>query len=217
MNELLKVEYRALNVELKAEEDERGKIITGRPIVYDERTNIGPFDEIIERGALDNTDLTDVLFSVNHDLRKIPLARSRRNNANSTLRLMTDSRGMDIRAVLDVENNTESRALYSAVERGDINGMSFIFFLRSTDDESWDNIDSDHPTRRIHKIARVIEVSAVNFPAYPQTEINARDAQVLENARAVLEKAKNARADISLESDLELAKAKFFFNVKLGG
>lgn len=213
----LKIESRALNIELRAEETERGKIITGRPIVFDRRTNIGPFDEIIERGALDGADLTDVLMSVNHGLEKIPLARSRRNNANSTLRLMPDGDGLAISALLDTENNSESRALYSAVKRGDINGMSFIFFLRSTDDEAWDDLDTDHPTRRIKRIAKVIEVSAVNFPAYPQTEINARDKQAMDNARAVLERARNARDDISVDTELELAKAKFEFFKKLGG
>ena len=213
----LKIESRALNIELRAEENERGKVITGRPIVFDKRTNIGPFDEIIERGALDGTDLTDVLLSANHDLQKIPLARSRRNNANSTLRLMPDGDGMTISALLDTENNSEARALYSAVKRGDMSGMSFIFFLRSTDDEAWDDLDTDHPTRRIKRIAKVIEVSAVNFPAYPQTEINARDKQALDNARATLERAKNARDDISVDTELELAKAKFEFFKKLGG
>lgn len=213
----LKIESRALNIELRAEENERGKIITGRPIVFDRRTNIGAFDEIIERGALDGTDLTDVLLSANHDLQKIPLARSRRNNANSTLRLMPDGDGMTISALLDTENNSEARALYSAVKRGDMSGMSFIFFLRSTDDEAWDDLDTDHPTRRIKSIAKVIEVSAVNFPAYPQTEINARDKQAMDNARAALERARNVRDDISVDTELELAKAKFEFFKKLGG
>lgn len=222
MNEL-KIESRALNIELRAEETERGKVITGRPIVFDKRTNIGAFDEIIERGALDGTDLTDVLMSANHALGKIPLARSRRNNPNSTLRLMPDGDGMAIRAILDTENNSEARALYSAVQRGDINGMSFIFFLRSTDDEAWDDLDTDHPTRRIKRIAKVIEVSAVNFPAYPQTEINTRDKLSLDNARAALERAghprsgANARDNISVDTELELEKAKFEFFRQLGG
>ena len=130
---------------------------------------------------------------------------------------MPDGDGMTISALLDTENNSEARALYSAVKRGDMSGMSFIFFLRSTDDEAWDDLDTDHPTRRIKRIAKVIEVSAVNFPAYPQTEINARDKQALDNARATLERAKNARDDISVDTELELAKAKFEFFKKLGG
>ena len=50
------LERRAYNFEVRAEEDEKGKIITGRPIVYNSRTDLGFFDEIIEGGALDNAE-----------------------------------------------------------------------------------------------------------------------------------------------------------------
>ena len=85
--------------------------------MYNCRTNIGPFDEIIESGALAFTDLTDVRFLVNHDISKIPLARSRRNNGNSTMQLTVDNDGMGIRVLLDTENNADARSLYSAVQR----------------------------------------------------------------------------------------------------
>ena len=86
-----KLETRAYNFDVLAEQDEeKGSIITGRPIVYDSVTDLGWFDEVIERGALDKADLTDVRFLVNHDLSKIPLARSRRNNGNSTMQLTVD-------------------------------------------------------------------------------------------------------------------------------
>lgn len=123
------LERRSYNFEIRAEETERGNIITGRPIVYNSRTDLGWYDEIIEPGALNNTDLTDVRFLVNHDTSKIPLARSRRNNGNSTMQLTVDNDGMTIRVILDTENNSEARALYSAVQRGDISGMSFMFNL----------------------------------------------------------------------------------------
>ena len=84
------LERRSYNFEVRAEENEQGSIITGRPIVYNSRTDIGFFDEIIEEGALNNTDLTDVRFMVNHDMSRIPLARSRRNNGNSTMQLTVD-------------------------------------------------------------------------------------------------------------------------------
>ena len=133
------LERRSYNFEVRAEETEAGNIITGRPIVYNSRTDLGWFDEIIEPGALNNTDLTDVRFLVNHDTSKIPLARSRRNTANSTMQLTTDNDGLGIRVTLDAENNSEARALYSAVQRGDISGMSFMFGIR---DEEWENLDS---------------------------------------------------------------------------
>ena len=202
------LEQRAYSFEVRAEDTESGHIITGRPIVYNSRTNLGWFDEIIEQGALDGADLTDVRFLVNHDTQMIPLARSRRNNGNSTMQLSVDMIGLNIdRINLDIENNTTSRALYSAVERGDITGMSFMF---SIDDEEWEDLESDHPTRHIRKIGSVVEVSAVTFPAYESTEIYARSKEALDNARSAVETARQQSAK-SVDTDLELAKAKFEF------
>lgn len=208
--ELIKRSY---SFEVRAEQSERGSRITGRPIVYNSRTDIaGLFDEIIEEGALNNADLRDVRFLVNHDLSKIPLARSRNNNGNSTMQLRVDSAGMEIDVDLDTENNADARALYSAVSRGDITGMSFMF---AVGDEEWDNIDTDHPTRRIKEISSVVEVSAVTFPAYASTSINARSQEALESAKAALESAKQQRAsspdgesDEKKKKELELLKLK---------
>lgn len=202
------LEQRSYNFEIRAEENERGHVITGRPIVYNSRTDLGYFDEIIETGALNNTDLTDVRFLVNHDVSKIPLARSRRNNGNSTMLLTVDAEGMGIRVDLDTENNAEARALYSAVERGDISGMSFMFGVRG---EEWDNLDSEHPTRRITDISSVVEVSAVTFPAYNATTINARSKEALDSARSALDNVRQQQAeplDNGDEKTLELLKEK---------
>lgn len=210
------LEARSYMCEVRAEgNEEEGSIITGRPIVYNSVTDLGFFDEIIERGALDNADLTDVRFLVNHDLSKIPLARSRRNNGNSTMQLSVDSEGMTIRVVLDTENNAEARALYSAVQREDVTGMSFMFGI---DSERWDDLESDHPTRHIESISTVVEVSAVTFPAYDSTSINARsESEALERARLEVETARQQTRDKDAEQDekaLELAKAKYDFKSK---
>lgn len=202
-------EKRIFNFDIAADENEDGeKIITGRPIVYDSLTDLGSFNEIIDRGALNKTDLTDVRFLVNHNVDMIPLARSRRNNGNSTMKMTTDENGLYLDFVkLDVENNSDARALYSAIKRGDISGMSFMFYV---DGESWENLDSDHPTRHITNIGSVVEVSAVTFPAYESTEIYARsEAAVLDNAAATLEKARaEQRAKLVDTNELELLKAK---------
>lgn len=184
-----KVELRAFNFEVRAEQDENhGNILTGRPIVYDSKTDLGWYDEIIEKGALMDTDLRDVRFLVNHNTDMIPLARSRNNNANSTMQMSVDDEGMVIRVDLDVENNSEAKNLYSAVERGDIDGMSFMF---TVDGDKWDDIDSDHPVRTVTNIGRVLEVSAVTFPAYEATSISARGLDsALDNAKSSLENVK---------------------------
>lgn len=206
------LERRSYSFEVRAEQDEQhGNIITGRPVVYSRETDIGGmFSEVIEPGALDGADLSDVRFLVNHDLSKIPLARSRNNNENSTMQLSNDDDGLFIRVTLDTENNSEARALYSAVQRGDISGMSFMFSIA---DESWEEENTDYPKRHILKIASIVEVSAVTFPAYTDTEINARGGP-LESARAALEsareKAKRQKAPEGAD-ELALAKAKALY------
>ncbi len=200
------LERRSYSFEIRAEKDDQKNqaIIVGRPIVYNQRTDLGYFDEIIARGALDNANLKDVRFLVNHDVSKIPLARSRKNNENSTMQLTVDKDGLAIRVVLDVENNAEARALYSAVQRGDISGMSFMFSINA---EDWDDLDGEHPTRTIKEIGTVVEVSAVTFPAYEQTEISTRSREALDNARRALDNAHKER-DALDSAALELAKLK---------
>ena len=179
-------EIRKFDFEVRAKRDDtHGTYLEGTPIVYDVWTDLGWYDEQIQRGALDNTDLTDVRFLINHNTDMIPLARSRNNNENSTMQMTVDEGGMNIRVNLDVENNSDARSLYSAVERGDIDGMSFMFVV---DGELWEEEESDHPKRTITDIEKVFEVSAVTFPAYEQTSISARGlADALESAKASLE------------------------------
>lgn len=205
--ELFDTRFYAFDIRSEQTEDEVG-ILTGRPIVYNSKTDLGYFDEVIEQGALNGADLKDVRFLVNHDTSMIPLARSRNNNANSTMQMTLDNEGMAIRVNLDVKNNSEARNLYSAVQRGDISGMSFMFRV---DDEEWTDIESDHPTRHVRKISDVVEVSAVTFPAYDATSISTRNKQALDNARSALDSARKK----SLDSDLELAKAKALFFTKV--
>lgn len=190
-----KNEIRSFNFEVRAEQnEEHGHYLTGRPIVYDARTDLGWYDEIIERGALDETDLKDVRFLVNHNVDMIPLARSRNNNANSTMQMSVDNDGMEIRVDLDTDNNADAKSLYSAVARGDISGMSFMF---SVDKDAWDDVDTEHPTRRVRSIRRVLEVSAVTFPAYTQTSIQTRGlSEALDSAKESLESERARRKEI---------------------
>lgn len=184
-------------------DDENGAYITGRPIVYESKTDLGFCDEIIKRGALDDADLSDVRFLVNHNTDMIPLARFRDGVKNSTMQIQVDKDGLTIRVLLDIENNPEARALYSAVQRGDISGMSFMFTISA---DEWENLDSDHPTRYITGIGVVAEVSAVTFPAYEATEISARNKRAVEEARKALSKR-------SGDVELEKLKLKYLMEV----
>lgn len=183
------------------EEDGQG-IIEGHPVVYDQMTDLGYFNEIIERGALDKTDLRDVRLCLNHDT-SVVYARSRSNTPDSTMRIWIEEDGLHFRANLDLENPL-SKAYYSMIDRRDIDKMSFMF---SVDGDEWSDLETEHPTRRITSIGSIVEISAVTFPAYDSTEIQARDKEALESAQADLERARQSMRT-SLESDLELEKAK---------
>jgi HK97 family phage prohead protease len=192
-------------------------IIEGLAIPYEVTTNVGDwFEEIIKRGALDGADLKDVPLFVHHEDRKIPLARSRNNNINSTMQLTVDDRGLNFRAKLDVENNVEAKALYSAVQRQDITGMSFSFTISK---ENWIDLDSDLPKREIIKFTKIYEISALWSPQYDgDTYIAARgetpdgaDKIVLENAKS---KELERSESMQRSKDLELYKLK---NKILGG
>lgn len=209
------LERRSYNFEVRAKETEKGSIIEGLAIVYDKVSDIGYFDEKIEKGALDETDLKDVRFLVNHDEKRIPLARSRRNNKNSTMQLKLVDEGLKVIVNLDTENNSEAKSLYSAVKRGDLSGMSFMFSV-SEENEKWENIESEHPMRIIKKVDTLVEVSAVTFPAYPDTTINIRSEldsskQALDNAIQKNNKIKEQRRKTEVE------KLRFNFFEKLGG
>jgi len=181
-------ETRSYTFEMRAGKDgAAGNFVEGTAVVFNARTDLGPFDEVIAPGALDRTDMKDVRFLVNHDTGMIPLARSRNNNGNSTMLLTAGEDGLKVRISLDTENNTEARNLYSAISRGDVSGMSFMFTVRG---EQWDGLDGGHPTRTITDIERIYEVSAVTFPAYEQTDISARCRAQLESCRELLESRK---------------------------
>ena len=187
-------ETRAFNFEVRAEQDEKhGDYITGTPIVFDQATDMGWYEEKIDRGALADTDLKDVRFLIGHNTSMIPLARSRNNNENSTMQMSVTDAGMDIRVDLDTENNAEARALYSAVRRGDMSGMSFMF---TVDGDTWSDIDTEYPKRTITSIRKVYELSAVAFPAYEGTSIQAAsEGETLDSVKASLESARKRLAE----------------------
>lgn len=206
-----KIEERAYMCDVTTREDgEHGHVLEGTPIVIGQRTDLGPWEEVIDAGALDQTDLKDVRFLVNHDTNQIPLARSRNNNAHSTMQLSVEDDGLHIRADLDVDNNPRAKELYSSVSRGDVSGMSFMFTVNK---DAWEYLDTAHPIRHIVEIGKVYEVSAVTFPAYEQTSINARSMEIgqasLDSARAALD---NARKLDALRKDVLERSSKWTRN-----
>ncbi len=199
-----------------ADDDKKGHIVEGLAAVCEQETHIkdcfGEFIEVIRKGAFDETDFDDVRLLVNHDFNGIALARSRRNNKSdkpNTMQLWVDDNGdVRIKADLDTENNEQARALYSAISRGDMDGMSFCFYV-SEDNQRW-HVRDGVMAREILKVDKVIEVSAVNFPAYGGTNIDSRsldsDRRALDNARAVLDNTQKPKPNYKAKAFITMYK-----------
>lgn len=209
---------RCSDSEMRAETTDGSYRIEGYPILFEEETVIhswwGDYREIIDRSALNNTDLTDVRLFINHDNDNFTLARSK--NGKGTMQFRVDDKGLWISAEVDAENNYVAKALYSAVERGDMSGFSFAFRVRS---HEWTDISNEEraqgklPLDRITDISIVHEVSVVNFPAYKQTEAMARSEgkgseETDPTYRSYVEAMRALEETDAKNMELELAKLK---------
>ena len=164
-------ELRIAEIRAEAPAEGGNLVLYGRPIVFDAKTTIhdpaGDYIEVIKRGALDGADISDVRLFYNHNLDKVPLARTK----SGTMELKADPAGLEMKATLP--DTQEAKAVYEAVKRGDLDGMSFAF----TVPDGGDSYDPKTKTRTINKIAKLYECSVVPFPAYPQTSVEARNVQ----------------------------------------
>lgn len=182
-----KREIRAFITSYETRAEENKGIIKGRPVVFDTETDMGWYRETIDRHALDNCDLRDVRLCVDHDTSFV-YARSRNNNANSTMRIGVDEEGLFFEAELDLRS-AKANDLFVAVERGDMDKMSFMFVVNG---DEWSDLDSEKPLRVIREVSVIYELSVVTFPAYDTTSVQAasESAEALESVRASLESAR---------------------------
>ena len=209
MSDLCRRSFNSYEARL-SESDENTGIVEGVPIVFEQPTDIGGwFEETIARGAISEDVLKDVAFFFNHDLNSKPHARTR--NGKLTFSILNDY--VQLISELNLQRS-DSNDFYIALKDGIIDGMSFMFRV---EEEEWTDLDTDYPKRRITKIGYVQEVSAVNYPAYMGTSINARADGSLDSDRNVLDSARAALLDSGEEKrELELEKLKTEIRFKGG-
>lgn len=129
------------------------------------RYNDIDYKEVIHRNALDDADLSDVLFKYNHCGRVYARNRMKKGKA-ATLLLEAQKSGLFVAA--DLGSTSESRKMYEDIDAGLIYQMSWAFTVGE------DFYDRDTHTRTILRIKKVFDVSAVDLPANPSTEISSR-------------------------------------------
>ena len=156
-----KKEIRMLSQEFRAIENEEGElIIEGYAVVFNSPATHG-YTEVISSKAFDNCDMTDVILRYNHNNSFIILGRTR----NHSLSLTVDSIGLKIRAILQ-KDITDHVNIYNAIKSQLIDRQSFAFTVRE------DQYDYDTDTRTITDIDKLYDVSVVDQPWYPSTDVS---------------------------------------------
>lgn len=150
------------------EDDDGNRTLSGYAVKWEKKSQVlgmfFKFREQIKKGAfLESLNNDDQRFLWSHDTAKV-LGRTK----NNTLRLQEDDVGL--RFELDLPKTTLGNDTYESIKRGDVDGVSFGFRV---EDDSVEEPDDDLPLRTI-KQGKLLEVSAVAFPAYPDSEVSAR-------------------------------------------
>jgi len=160
----------ASGIEHRAADGKR--TLKGYAAVFNSEAVIGGYmREVIAPGAFKAALKGDVRALVDHDSGRI-IGRTK----SGTLRLSEDAKGLAVE--IDVPDTRDGNDLWTLVERGDLDAMSFGFAVTK---QEWDET-GDMPLRTIREV-ELYEVSAVAFPAYADTSIAMRS---LEEARAAL-------------------------------
>ena len=153
------------NVELRTAEvraaGDDALVVEGYASNFNVEYDLGYFKESVARGAFDDVMQDDVRFLLNHT--GAPLART----TNGTLELSVDDQGLKYRAAL--ADTQDGRDLYKLIKRGDITQSSFAFTIEN---DTW---SEDRSTRTITKVGKLLDTSAVTYPASPTASVYARN------------------------------------------
>ena len=177
------IQTRSLATDLKTRADDDGeKVIEGYFAVFNTETELwrGAYEEI-SPGAFDNTMSNDIRALINHDTRLV----LGRNNKSGSLDLKVDSRGLWGSVKINPED-TDAINLYSRVKRGDVDQCSFGFNILNEETD----FREDGTIKWILKEIDLHEVSVVTFPAYAETGVQARKAEVKQYEERKLEQKK---------------------------
>ena len=163
-----KRQVRSVPTEFTTREDGDNPAIEGYFAVFNSNYEIAPgMSESIAPGAFSETISGDIRALINHDTTLV-LGRTKAG----TLELREDSHGLW--GHVDINpNDADAVNLYERVKRGDVDGCSFGFEIRSEDTD----IHEDGSVHWTIKDVNLFEVSCCTFPAYEQTNISARTAE----------------------------------------
>lgn len=172
------------DLKTRSTENEGEAVIEGYFVVYDKVTELWPgaFEEVAPGAFMESLRDSDIMCLDNHDSR-IVLG----STGSNTLEFKSDETGLWGRAVIDLED-PNAKSAYRKVQTGKVRGCSFGFY--PTKEERIENDDGTTKWRITE--AELLEVSITAFPAYPQTDIAARQKDVESMKKQKLEQRKKA-------------------------
>lgn len=165
-------EYRAMPMMAKADGEKEYRV-EGYASTFNEpyllfEDGENRFYEQVDPKAFESADMSDVLFQYNHKGRVFARTKMKEGK-EPTLVLSTDERGLLVNA--DLGSTTESRSIYEDIDTGLIYQMSFGFTVA---EDRIDKLDDDSYLRTITRFKKIYDVSAVDMPANPSTDIASR-------------------------------------------
>ena len=167
--------------ELRALDGPKPGVVSGYAALFESMSeDMGGFREKLSRYAFDGIlQGADVRVLADHDTARV-LGRTRAGTAH----VATDTQGLHFE--VELPDTTYARDLWSSMERGDISQCSFGFYVG---DESWGEDEAGRPVRTITRVERLVEVSIVAVPAYPDTSVAIKRCQDWRshNARTAVE------------------------------
>ena len=161
-----KVEIRC---ELRSENE--GRHISGKAISFDTQSNDIGFIEILHRGCISQEliDSSNIVFLYNHDYNQV-IARANKGKGTLNIDLRDDGVYFD----LEVPNTTMGNDLLENIRLGNITQCSFGFNYANEEGAYKDEKIGDVWYRNVYKIGELYDLSAVTYPAYDDTYVNAR-------------------------------------------
>ena len=187
------IEYRNAESEISSSSDE-GLKVKGYAVVFNVPTLLYESDGIkyyeqVDKNALTNADMKNVVFRYNHNDDFQVLART----SNNTLTLNVDGKGLYIEA--DLAPTTAGKDIYELIKRKDVNKMSYAYVVETAHYEKKSN---NEYVRIIDSIKKLVDVSAVDFPAYHQADLDV----VKRSFENVVNEVEQKRKQIELKSKL---------------
>lgn len=171
-------------------ENKESREVVGYASVFNSRSeNLGGFQEIISENAFDDVLENDVRALFNHDPNLI-LGRS----TAGTLRLSVDKNGLEYR--FTTPDTTYGNDLLVSLERGDVSQSSFGFIVEEDD---WDEDENGMTIRTIKKVGRLLDVSPVTYPAYPEATVGKRSFLDYRTKKEKQENEKQDKYNIRME------------------